>query len=233
MTRSRIPGSAEYLDSRFITSFSAGKHEVEEWAGIPCTVLAPYGGDRTAAEQRKINRGQKFSDHLLSSAALGRAAADIDNWHALILAGARRHKLTYDAARRAYYAIWARHGWLNQQTNGNLFPAEPWHLAKHHVDASGSGVHATPRTKDYDMPKMFHAEKPVRRILLAAGDSTLALSQNTANSLVKAYGLSTLVPPETLAAMETCARLIGKANAELAADAITAEGLALVAAPTT
>lgn len=231
MTRSRIKGSAECVDSRFIKSLNATIDAWHTWSGVWAVILAPYGGDRTAAEQHRINPGQAFSDHLLSSAALARAAADIDNWRAIILAGAKRHRLTYEQAKAQYYAIAAAHGWKNQQTNGKPFPAEGWHLAKHTYDAATAGGSTSPITKEYDMPKMFHADAPKRRILLVAGDSTLALGQSTANSLVKAYGPSTLVPPATLASMETCAKLMGKANAEATADAITEAGLASIAAP--
>jgi hypothetical protein len=83
---------------------------------------------------------------------------------------------------------------------------------------------------DDDMPRMIHKDKP-RRIVLVAGDSTLALGQATANALVPAYGLSKLVPAATLDAVERCAELMGKANAEEAADAISAEFLAKIADP--
>jgi len=134
VTTSRIRGSAEAIDSRFVRSFNACVDDWEAWSGVRAVVLSPYGGGRTAAEQQRINPGQKFSDHLLSSANIGRAAADVDNWRQIILAGAKRHGLSYEQAKAKYYAIAAKHGWKNQQINGAPFPLEGWHLAKHYPD---------------------------------------------------------------------------------------------------
>lgn len=87
-------------------------------------VLTPYGGARTKADQAHLV-ATKQSDTMNSDHredATGRAAVDIDNQEDF------RH-----ANQELFVNMLAAEGWHNITNEGEPFPTEPWHFAKHGI----------------------------------------------------------------------------------------------------
>lgn len=107
-------GTPEYVGALHAPSLNAAFRELYKASGIKPWVR-PGGGDRTPAEQARINPGQVVSDHVK-----GRAK-DTWNWAAIAaVIGMKRMR-----------AILRKWGWDNIQINGVPFPQEPWHDANH------------------------------------------------------------------------------------------------------
>lgn len=116
--------NGETIGAAYAPSLNAAFAELYELSGIKPEVRAPYGGARTADEQRQINPGQTVSDHVKERA--------VDIWnHQLI-----RNRI--GSAR--FVAVLASRGWRNVQINGAPFPDEPWHFANQSSTPQGGNA---------------------------------------------------------------------------------------------
>ncbi len=135
--------STETINAEAAPSLNAAFAQIFKESGIKPRVLAPVGGGRTEAQQAHlVDTGQSDtmnSDHREDFP--DRAAADIDNQVAL-------RAWNNDRFER----IMADHLWFNMTNDGEPFPREPWHFARHHVTTSGGGTTPLPESKG--LPEM-------------------------------------------------------------------------------
>lgn len=137
-----IVNSAETINADFQSSINAAFTELHNLFGFWPVVLAPNGGARTQAQCDALGTPWAVSDHYED--AQGRAAVDIDN------------QSTFRARNEALFLnTLAKYGWSNIQVNGQPFPREPWHFAKHGISTageSGTPINNTPRSNTmYDL----------------------------------------------------------------------------------
>lgn len=95
-------------------SFNAAAKELQQAFGFAPRILSPFGGYRTAAEQRNISPATPAS---VSDHTKGRGV-DISN-----------QRQFRNVNEKLFLEILAKHGWKNVDSAGRPFPSEPWHFA--------------------------------------------------------------------------------------------------------